>query len=1351
VGGEHAAAAGSRAEEGRAPAAKTVPDPDPPGRPPPPLLQLASATQQAPPAQQQQQQPVQPQPPVTQQQAPQPPVTPAAAAAPVQQQQQHAAATAMASGDLTAHDAESAARGHKRTRREYDPSSPTSPEPAATPDAVQPAAAATARTSHRRRIGASPPQDTPPTTPLASTAAAAATDQPTPLGRRSVQDCAVVVSSAPHRHVPAASGSMAENDDVIVCDSSDDDDVSMDGGGDDGSNSRAGAKHAQQRQPLRIVRRDNPEYETAAAIAAPGPAEHRTQQQRQQQQQKQQDPPGSGHEFLLQLADRMRPKTHSSRKVAEQQQPARPPDAAAAQQQSQQHRHRRHQPADAPAHQVPQLVGSSLVSRWPWHLLDRISWDETATTMLTATTPAALPNIAPNLWRAAFEPVIEAMQAGRAAAWKAWCLLPSLFYLGLPRKRSEARATLEARLRDWETGAWSTLLEQRRTNLDQAARLHRQRQQQQQQQGAAMPGSTAAAADHVAAALRRADRLVCMGEVSRAARALTQPEPPVSVDDRVLAQLQERHPRARAPPRLPPASNAPPAPEPTATTLTAADILEALRRSNRGAAQDMFGWRAEHVQLLPPETKQRLADLLARVADRPADFVPQELRPFLAGARLIALPKPGGSSVRPIAIGCQLRRLIAKALAMALRRPIDAALQPLQLGLSCDGAGTEIAIHLVRLARATREPGTVFAELDATNAFNAVDRSTVMAQVERIAPALLSWTTFCYAQPSVLLVQHANGQTLRISSERGVQQGDPLGPALFAMAHHAALSAAVRLHGGSVMAVAYLDDVGVVGAPRAVEAFAKDLAFEYGRIGLELNWDKSFAVPAIPHSRLRSVDSPHFLGAPVRPDCSPEERLDAHPDLLAILQRAPLLPHPQAALLLLRHVVGSAAMYTFRTTPPKCTHRLAEELDAEIRTFVAKTLRLDPNCLSSSNAASLATLQPPLGLGVPAPRLFFDIAYAASLLEALSPRRLDLLPVALHTLSDRAFLADLVTALQTAGMSYDVFRENGVSCKLQRVLTRARADILRDETARQAPPELLCRLRARAGAKAETAAWLRAPPCPPFDMRPAEFCAAAALWLGLAPPGTTERKCACGTDIDAGGHHLLTCPQLGSTTDRHNTVVAALEEALHHAGCSTAHEVTLSHPTPDHPDADLIIADLVVRHSYLNARPVAIDVAIVDSVTPARVQAAAAAPDMGAGRITALENAARRKQRKYAEVVGSAVIVFIPFIIDVSGAMHEQARWLVNWIADNARIPPDLALPPWMTPTPRDFWLQRLGTALQRGIGRAALDLLANPKPPAPLAGVSAATRLALAQSSALPSSSAAVAPAAPATEVMQH
>ena len=63
-----------------------------------------------------------------------------------------------------------------------------------------------------------------------------------------------------------------------------------------------------------------------------------------------------------------------------------------------------------------------------------------------------------------------------------------------------------------------------------------------------------------------------------------------------------------------------------------------------------------------------------------------------------------------------------------------------------------------------------------SNVFNRVSRQAVLGMYALFFPELLPWVSWCYDSHSILW--HSKGT---ISSQLGIQQGDLLGPMLFAL------------------------------------------------------------------------------------------------------------------------------------------------------------------------------------------------------------------------------------------------------------------------------------------------------------------------------------------------------------------------------------------------------------------------------------------------------------------------------------------------------------------------------------------------------------------------------------------
>ena len=151
---------------------------------------------------------------------------------------------------------------------------------------------------------------------------------------------------------------------------------------------------------------------------------------------------------------------------------------------------------------------------------------------------------------------------------------------------------------------------------------------------------------------------------------------------------------------------------------------------------------------------------------------PQGLSAFTA-CRLIALDKNPG--VRPIGICETARRIISKAILHIIRGNIKQVAGSTQL---CAGqiAGIEAAIHATRLTfSADTTEGALL--VDASNAFNSLNRQVTLHNIERLCPALSTVLTNTYRDPAHLFV---DGNVLL--SQEGTTQGDPLAMPMYAIA-----------------------------------------------------------------------------------------------------------------------------------------------------------------------------------------------------------------------------------------------------------------------------------------------------------------------------------------------------------------------------------------------------------------------------------------------------------------------------------------------------------------------------------------------------------------------------------------
>lgn len=263
-------------------------------------------------------------------------------------------------------------------------------------------------------------------------------------------------------------------------------------------------------------------------------------------------------------------------------------------------------------------------------------------------------------------------------------------------------------------------------------------------------------------------------------------------------------------------------------------VNAAMKTFSKHSGVGPSGLRPHHLrQALVPARADQIVDHLTSVVNLLVrGEAHTDLSPWLCGASLMALPKKNGTC-RPIAVGEVLRRLAAKTLCAAYQEQARDYLWPLQIGVA-HPLGIEVGLQVARqwCYRHRNSPDKVFLKLDFANAFNTVDRELFLKEVRSRMPGLAPWVDFCYTRPSKLVFGSHT-----IASESGVQQGDPLGPLLFALALQPVLKelAATRAPGGLELVYSYLDDLCLAGSALAVKAALGTLKDRCADIGLTLS------------------------------------------------------------------------------------------------------------------------------------------------------------------------------------------------------------------------------------------------------------------------------------------------------------------------------------------------------------------------------------------------------------------------------------------------------------------------------------------------------------------------------------
>ena len=150
----------------------------------------------------------------------------------------------------------------------------------------------------------------------------------------------------------------------------------------------------------------------------------------------------------------------------------------------------------------------------------------------------------------------------------------------------------------------------------------------------------------------------------------------------------------------------------------------------------------------------------------------------LLASRLIALDKCPG--VRPIGVGETLRRIVGKAICSVTRFDASVVCGSDQLcaGLQC---GIEGAIHAMNElfdANLSNSSGWGVLLIDASNAFNSLNRISMLLHVRKLWPRCARFVFNTYRGWPVLVMR---GMSDYILSKEGVTQGDPLSMYVYAI------------------------------------------------------------------------------------------------------------------------------------------------------------------------------------------------------------------------------------------------------------------------------------------------------------------------------------------------------------------------------------------------------------------------------------------------------------------------------------------------------------------------------------------------------------------------------------------
>ena len=340
--------------------------------------------------------------------------------------------------------------------------------------------------------------------------------------------------------------------------------------------------------------------------------------------------------------------------------------------------------------------------------------------------------------------------------------------------------------------------------------------------------------------------LMFQGKVNAALRLLDQESQGgvLPLTDDVYEDLKKKHPEAKpADASVMITGEIPFVDSALFANIDESTISRAALNTNGSAGPsglDALGWRhilvSRNYGAAGKDLRTSLASMARKLATQKLDI--QQNQPSSIGAylscRLIPLDKNPG--IRPIGVGEVLRRIIGKAIISTIKPQIVQSAGYLQL---CAGqqAGCEAAVHA--MSEIFDDEGTdALLLVDATNAFNSINRKVMLHNIQYLCPAMATYTYNCYAKASRLFVQGGK----EITSAEGTTQGDPIAMPLYAVAITPLLRMIKSDDAHNVRHVAFADDLGGAGRLAELRSWWDNIVIHGPCLGYYPRADKSWLI-----------------------------------------------------------------------------------------------------------------------------------------------------------------------------------------------------------------------------------------------------------------------------------------------------------------------------------------------------------------------------------------------------------------------------------------------------------------------------------------------------------------------------
>lgn len=727
---------------------------------------------------------------------------------------------------------------------------------------------------------------------------------------------------------------------------------------------------------------------------------------------------------------------------------------------------------------------------------------------------------------------------------------------------------------------------------------------------------------------RRVAAKFAEGDVSGAVRELASADGLAPQNGDTLDALKAKHPSAPENLCLPD----PPDGAIVPVVATEEDVRRAILSFRVGSSGGPDGLRPSHLRSLighgSAEAGKRLLGALTELVNvMLRGEVPNFAAPILFGATICAIQKKDGG-VRPIAVGNTFRRLATKVGARSIMSILGEELRPVQLGVSTSG-GCEAAAHAARRYLKDCSHRRVLLKVDMCNAFNCLRRDSFLSVARSRASGLYRLLWQAYSSPSRLFFGEEG-----FSSETGIQQGDPMGPALFALTVDE-IARGVQ----SEFNVWYLDDATLGDSPERVHEDLRVLMDRLRAIGLEINSSKcelsilnddrqeetvALFRGVLPEVKVVQTCNLSLLGAPLDQRGIPGSICDKKEGLDKMASKLELLDSHQAFVLLRNAFAIPKLQYILRASP---AYLYSNELKIFDRALFESLGRVT-NVSFEGDVGKQAGF--PVSFGGLGCRRAGDIALPSFLSSMNSVGELVETILSKVNIADTNELTEAVEAWRgisgCVSLPEDPCRQKSWDIP---VVKRDWDRMLREA-------DQVSRARLLATAQKESGAWLNALPVPSLGtlMDSESFRVAIALRVGADV--CIPHSCRCGGRMDSKGLHGLSCRYSAGRHPRHSAMNDVVKRALLKAGLPSV----LEPPGLDRGDGSR--PDGITVFPFSRGRSLVWDCTCVDTFAEGHLNRSA----VEAG--SAATGAEERKRRKY-EALGR-VHQFEPIAVETMGA-----------------------------------------------------------------------------------------------------